>query len=214
MNRPQAILLLGPTGSGKTPLGEMLASRGFGGARCVHFDFGERLRQIAAGLDTVDDLTEADRMFVAEVLNHGALLEDEHFHIAETILRSFQAENAIAPGDWIILNGLPRHVGQADDVGGIVAIRAVVELTCTPATVLARLSADTGGDRAGRIDDDPARVERKLELYAARTEPLLDHYRRHGAEIITVNVAPDTTAENMHRSLTELDRSQNPDGLK
>lgn len=210
MNRPHAILLLGPTGSGKTPLGELLASRGLGSARCVHFDFGEKLRRVAAGLVTIDDLTEADRMFVTDVLDSGALLEDQHFHIAEIILRAFLAENDIGPGDWIILNGLPRHVGQADDVDRVVAVRAVVELSCTPATVLARLSADTGGDRAGRIDDDHARVEHKLELYAARTRPLLDHYRRRGAEIITVNVEADTAAEDIHRDLPGRDLGHNP----
>ena len=45
MQRPSAILLLGPTGSGKTPLGELMERRGFGGRRCRHFDLGDRLRR-------------------------------------------------------------------------------------------------------------------------------------------------------------------------
>jgi len=246
MSIPHAILLLGPTGSGKTPLGEMLQARGLGdGRRCVHFDFGDRLRRIAAGQLGVDELTGADLEFIGDVLDHGALLEDEHFHVAEKILRAFinQADrgntcdasasngdsgtkgrvrvtgadeaskepghSGLATGYWlpatnhpiIVLNGLPRHVSQAGDVDRIVEVRAVVELSCTPETVLARLAANTGGDRAGRIDDEPARALKKLELYARRTEPLLDHYRSLGAAGISLTVGPDTTAENAWREL-------------
>jgi len=203
VNRPRAILLLGPTGAGKTPLGEMLASRGLDGARCAHFDFGERLRRIAAGQLEVDDLAAADRAFIIEALERGALLENEHFHIAEKILRAFLAARNARAGDWIVLNGLPRHAGQADDVDRVVKVRAVVELACTPETVHARLAADTGGDRSRRIDDNPDRVRRKLEFYATRTEPLLTHYRRRGAEVIPVSVGPDTTSADMWRDLSD-----------
>jgi adenylate kinase family enzyme len=44
----EAILLLGPTGSGKTPLGQVLERRGLWGHRCSHFDFGDNLREIVA----------------------------------------------------------------------------------------------------------------------------------------------------------------------
>ena len=210
MSKPQAILLLGPTGSGKTPLGEMLQSRGLGSVRCLHLDFGDRLRRIEGGRLPVDDLTDADLAFVAAVLDRGALLENEHFHIAEKILRAFLAEQDAGKGDWVVLNGLPRHVGQADDVDRVVEVRAVVELSCTPETVRSRLTADTGGDRAGRVDDGPARVQRKLELYARRTEPLLEHYRRRGADVVSVNVGPDTTAKDIHRDLLGRDMDHGP----
>ena len=48
-DKPQAVVLLGPTGSGKTPLGEWLEAKGLGGRRCHHFDFGTRLRRVATG---------------------------------------------------------------------------------------------------------------------------------------------------------------------
>jgi len=181
----------------------MLQSRGLDGVRCGHLDFGERLRQIAAGRLGVDDLTDADLAFIADVLERGALLENEHFHIAEKILRSFIDERKARPGDWIVLNGLPRHVGQADDVDRVVEVRAVIELSCQAEAVHARLAANTGGDRAGRADDDPAGVRRKLELYARRTKPLLAHYRLLGAKVITVSVGPATTAEDIWRDLPQ-----------
>jgi len=69
----QAVLLLGPTGSGKTPLGDALQREGFGGRRCHHFDFGEQLRH-ATGVG--DGLDAADIAFVRKVLEEGALLEN------------------------------------------------------------------------------------------------------------------------------------------
>ena len=201
MSRPHAILLLGPTASGKTPLGEMLQARGLGAGRCVHFDFGDRLRRIAAGLLNVDELTGDDRALIAEVLDRGALLEDEHFGVAEKILRAFLAEQNARPYDQVVLNGLPRHVGQAGDLDRIVTVHLVVELACSTETVIRRLADDIGGDRADRIDDDQARVRKKLELYTRRTEGLLDHYRRLGAAVISLTVGPDTTAEDAWREL-------------
>jgi adenylate kinase family enzyme len=206
MSRPQAILLLGPTGSGKTPLGEMLQARGLGTGRCMHFDFGGRLRRIASGQLNVDELDGDDRAFITKVLDHGALLEDEHFHVAEKILRAFLAEpwHGRDAHATIVLNGLPRHVGQADDVDRIVTVRLVIELSCSAETVRRRLADDAGGDRAGRIDDVPARVRNKLELYTRRTKPLLDHYRSLGAAVISFTVGPDTTAEEMWQEISRM----------
>jgi adenylate kinase family enzyme len=203
MSMPLAILLLGPTGSGKSPLGEMLQARGLGTGRCAHFDFGQSLRRIASGQLNVVELTGDDRALIADMLDRGALLEDEHFHVAEKILRAFLAEQNARPDDQVVLNGLPRHVGQADDVDRIVTVRLVIELSCSAQTVSRRLAADAGGDRAGRIDDDPARVRKKLELYTRRTEGLLDHYRSLGAAVISFTVGPDTTAEDALRDLSQ-----------
>lgn len=44
--RTPAVLLLGSTGSGKTPLGDLIERRGLRGVRCLHFDFGVNLRKI------------------------------------------------------------------------------------------------------------------------------------------------------------------------
>ncbi|MEE8450650.1 MAG: hypothetical protein V3R99_02015 [Thermoguttaceae bacterium] len=45
-NRNRAALLLGPTGAGKTPLGRLIEQRGLWGVRCLHFDFGDNLREV------------------------------------------------------------------------------------------------------------------------------------------------------------------------
>jgi adenylate kinase family enzyme len=191
MPRPHALLLIGPTGSGKTPFGDEIERRGLWGRPCSHFDFGSQLRA-AAGGSPPPRLRAADLDFLRGVLARGALLEDERFYIAETILRAFLA---VHPEDRIVLNGLPRHVGQAEDVDRLVNVEAVVELVCPPDVVLERIRTNAGGDRAERVDDDPDAVQSKLAIYAERTEPLVEHYRARGARILSIPIAADTTAD-------------------
>jgi adenylate kinase family enzyme len=215
-----ALLLLGPTGSGKTPLGRLIESRGLWGQAWWHFDFGENLRQ-AVARDRPDGILSADDLaFLRDVLATGRLLEDEHFPIARRLLQSFLAQRSTAerpdadqagagqggraergraeperaePG--VVLNGLPRHVGQAERVEALLDVRAVIALECDATTVLARLARDTGGDRGGRPDDRPEDVRRKLAIFNKRTSPLLGHYAARGVPIIGVRVGSDTSPE-------------------
>ena len=193
--RPHALLLLGPTGSGKTPLGQWLEARGWHDAPCIHFDFGENLRRIVAEDRPDETITPADLDFLRGVLAAGALLEDEQFPIAERILRSFLARHCVDDRTWMVLNGLPRHVGQAQAIDALLAVRLVVRLDCTPETVACRLESNIGGDRAGRSDDNLDRVRKKLDLFQRRTAPLVDHYRRQNVPIATIPISPTTTAE-------------------
>jgi len=202
MDRLEAVLLLGPTASGKTPLGDALAGKGLWGRRCVHFDFGANLRDISAGLSR-PNLTEGDVDVIRWSLESGALLENEHFPVAEKVLRSFLHVSETGADDLVVLNGLPRHAGQAADIDALLKVAAVVHLRCTPQTIIERIRADIGGDRAGRCDDDPAAVIRKLEIFLRRTVPLLHHYRARSADVIEIDVHARTTAEDVRRVLED-----------
>jgi adenylate kinase len=200
---PTAILLLGPTGSGKTPLGDLLEARGLGGRRCVHFDFGENLRQVATAAKPDALITPEDIEFCREVLRSGALLEDEDFPLAERILRRFLGRRSVDAGTVVVLNGLPRHVGQARALEAILDVQAVISLRCPPETALARIRGNIGGDRAGRADDDPALVARKLATFHDQTEPLVDHYRSRDCRVETVEVTVEMSAEEMWEMMNE-----------
>lgn len=189
--RPDALLLLGPTGSGKTPLGALWQREGLDGRTCRHFDFGDRLRAAAAASGR---LSPADRETVRRVLASGALLEDDQFPIALAILTDFIQERRPDDRALIILNGLPRHAGQARDAAALVAVRAVVRLIAGPEVLLARIRRDTGGDRAGRTDDDPEAVAARLRLFEDRTLPLEAHYRALGLPVLGLQIEADTTA--------------------
>ena len=107
MKKP-AILLIGPTGSGKTPLGEYIAAKGLFKKQFTHFDFGELLRTTAAGTRTCD-LSATDIRRLQDILDSGALLEKETFYLAERIISHF---NATTAAEAVVLNGLPRHRQQ------------------------------------------------------------------------------------------------------
>jgi adenylate kinase family enzyme len=200
-SRNPAILLLGPTGSGKTPLGELIARRGLWHARCMHFDFGAQLRSIVARNEPNRDVNREDIAFLRRVLHSGALLEDEHFPLAERILRSFLARCGADAATTVVLNGLPRHVGQAEAVASIVDVRTLVQLRCSAETVRRRIRSNVGGDRGGRHDDDLESIRRKLDLFAERTEPLAAHYRDRGAAIATVDVTATMTPHDVWLTL-------------
>jgi len=204
MTHHRAILLIGPTGVGKTPLGDFLEENGLKGKRCFHFDFGAQLRKIADTPKPNNRFSSKDINFIKKVLDTGALLENEHFPIARKIIDSFISQKGITDKDLIILNGLPRHIGQAEDVDSILDIEVVIYLSGTLEIIFQRLQTNAGGDRAGRIDDDLQSIKNKLELFNKRTELLLDYYRFRQIRIETINIRQDTAAEEVYDSLMSL----------
>lgn len=196
-----AILLLGPTGAGKTPLGDLIQERGLWRRRCPHFDFGANLRRIVEQDRPNETISRSDIDFLKTVLRSGALLENEHFPIAGRVLRSFLVARGADARSTVVLNGLPRHVGQAEAIDSILAIEAVIVLDCTAETVLERIRANVGGDRTGREDDDPGDVSRKLRIFHERTAPLVEHYRSRGRWIETIEVTARLTADQMWQVL-------------
>jgi len=207
-DKHRAVLLLGPTGSGKTPLGELIERGGLWGAECLHFDFGANLRAAVRG-DRLDEttcrdpglLSRQDVELIRQVLASGALLEDEHFPIARRILQSFIARRGADRHTWIVLNGLPRHAGQARAIDEILSVEAVVNLNCSGRTIFERIRSNVGGDRAGRVDDDLDAVGKKIKLFQERTTPLLEYYASRGAKTITVDVTSEITPEQVWKTL-------------
>jgi adenylate kinase len=191
----RALLLLGSTGSGKTPLGDLIEERGLWDVSWVHFDFGAQLRKIAAENFPADRFTGEEVAMVRGVLEAGTLLENEDFPLAERIFREFAAEKVRGPETCVVLNGLPRHVDQARAMDAIVDIRTVLALRCTSETALQRIRANTGGDREGRDDDQEEMVRAKIALFHERSAPLVDHYRHLDVPIrrimVTANMSPD-----------------------
>jgi adenylate kinase family enzyme len=206
--RCQAILLLGPTGSGKTPLGQLIEKRGFAGRRCHHFDFGRQLRLLAAGAGEVPPgaFSAADVDFVRGVLESGRLLEDSEFHFAGRLLAAFLQRCGARPDDILVLNGLPRHTGQAAMLETVADVRWLVNLVCEAETVLARIASNAGGDRGGRADDGPEAVRRRLGLFAERTAALVGRYAAAGAVVCTVPVGPRSRPEDVLVVLEEAAR--------
>lgn len=198
-----AWLLVGPTGSGKSPLGAEIERRGLGGRRCVHFDFGAVLRSIAADPGGYPGPGKDDVEAIRASLASGALFEDRDLPMILKIVGGFVAARGLGAGDRLVLNGLPRHVRQAQGLAGLVDVELVVELKADAEVIRGRMRLDPDGDRAGREDGAPAAVGRRIADYAERTRPLLAHYRERGARLVTVPVSEGTRAGEMYARLAE-----------
>jgi len=196
--RKKAILILGPTGVGKTPLGEICEKNRLWDKNCFHFDFGETLRTAASGKKFGKLLNSDDITFIKKVLNEGALLENETFYIAERVLLSFIAEKNIKDEDILLINGLPRHRDQANDVNKIIHITNLIHLSATPEVIVERIRLNTGGDRAQRDDDSLTEIKNKLEIFNSRTLPLIEYFKDENAKIWTYPVEVHTTAANLY----------------
>jgi len=196
-----SLLLVGPTGSGKTPLGDELERRGFLGRRCVHFDFGANLRRLAAALEP--GFTALELQSVRDSLATGALFEARDLPMIVNILRSFAARKRLTSDSLFILNGLPRYKKQAESLADVVAVERVVYLEAGAAVIRERIRLDPGGDRSERIDDTLEAVERRLAVFRERTLPLVSYYRERRALIVEIPVTPSMTAADAYQALVE-----------
>ncbi len=198
---PETLILVGPTGAGKTPLGTLLEARGLWKRRCFHFDFGANLRWRAAAEGPDAILTPDERTFVHKLLETNALLEDKDFPLARKIFLDFVSRRNVGPSDLVILNGLPRHVGQAEAMDPLIRVRLIANLACEPETVVTRIRSNVAGDRRGRTDDTLDAIRQKLLTYTHRTTHLLAHYLKRGVRVVTVPVEAGTTAMDMRARL-------------
>lgn len=196
--RRRTMLLMGPTGSGKTPLGRLLEIRGFRGEKCRHFDFGERLRT-AAARGPEHPLNAEDIAVIRHSLATGALLGREDHQLAGKLLSVFIGEGPVGDGSMLVLNGFPRDVEQAGyiETQGAAGMELVVSLEASSEVVLDRIEHDPAGDRQGRVDDSAEAVLARLQTYVRRTRPVLEYYRERGTRIIAIKVLPGLTAEDM-----------------
>lgn len=207
-----AILLLGPTGVGKSPLGDTIALHGLFRRKCHHLDFGYELRRAVSDESSVDyDQEELD--FIHGVLERGLLLENEHFALAKKIISLFLERASFAQRDLLILNGIPRHAGQAKDMGGLATVRAIIVLDCSADDVFCRIRENIGGDRTERVDDNRTLVEKKLGIFRERTAPLVDHYAQNGCVVYRIGVTGTMTTDQAYQELCTLAAAYPPVAL-
>jgi len=197
--RHDALLLLGPTGSGKSPLGDHLEGVGWRGRPCRHLDFGATLRAVADGRLRPAALTDTDVALVRRMLATGALLEDQQLPIAAAILADFLERRAVEKGDLVVLNGLPRHERQAEAVEGWLDVREALHLRADADTLVARIRRHAHDERSGREDDTEEAVRGRLARFEARTAPLL---ARYADRLRTVDVGLATGPEDVLRALS------------
>jgi adenylate kinase len=151
------IVLLGPTGAGKTVQAKILASTG----RWVHISTGDLLRRSPdPELQTIIDSGQLAPSSAVEQLLEEALEE-------------------IPSGQRIILDGFPRMLDEAEWLDGL------LQKLQRPLTKVLLLEVDAEESRRrlearGRADDAPDALARKWDEYRRDTLPVLDRYRQRG----------------------------------
>lgn len=199
-----SILLLGPTGVGKSPLGDAIAQHGLFDRRCHHLDFGSELRSAVKNGERSAAYSNDELDFIHGVLERGLLLENEHFILAKKIISLFLNRVAFSQNDLLVLNGIPRHDGQARDMEEITRVHALIVLDCSAEDVVTRIQSNVGGDRTERADDDTALIEKKLKIFRDRTSPLIHHYEKQGCRVYRVSVAGTMTPASAYRQVSAL----------
>ncbi len=198
----RGLLLLGPTGVGKSPLGDLLEECGIYGQKCLHFDFGKELRAVARG-EIRDGFLSSERIFIQKVLSEGLLLENEHFYLALKILQNFLHTKRASGNEILVMNGLPRHEGQARALANKIYIPLVIVLEASFEEILERIHHNIGGDRNGRDDDYIELIYKKWLTYKERTRPLREYYRKKGAKVLKILVGRRTTPSETLAQLKE-----------
>lgn len=166
------LLLIGAPGSGKGTQAVRLAEH-FG---ITHISSGDLLRQ------HVTDGTAFGRQ-VQQYVSAGDLVPDQ---MVLDMLRKPIVE-ASASGGYV-LDGFPRTVEQAEiayetarELGVAVQIAAYLEVGREE--LIRRLLARHRGE-----DDTQAVIEHRLEVYEAKTRPMIDYYAKR-ERLVTVNGA-------------------------
>ena len=152
------LLLIGAPGAGKGTQAERLAAR-FG---IAHISSGDLLRQ------HVRDQTPLGRT-VKSYLDSGDLVPDG-------LVMDMLRKPVLAAADGYVLDGFPRTVEQAKASYAVVRtlgaeVQAAIHLDVPRAELIRRLLARGRGS-----EDAESVVEHRLQVYQARTVPLLEYY--------------------------------------
>jgi len=171
-DRYRTFLALGAPGSGKGTIGKALGSI----PRFFHFSCGEAFRQL-------DTRTEIGQAFLRHS-SRGELVPDEltvRFWNAQIAAR-VQTRDFKPDIDFLILDGIPRNVAQAELMAKHMDVIQVFHLSCPDRDELAyRLRKRALKDN--RPDDaSEAVIRHRISTYEAETKPILDHY---GGEAVT-----------------------------
>jgi adenylate kinase len=155
------LVLLGPPGSGKGTQAQRLVAR----EGLLHLSTGDLLRAaVAAG-------TELGRK-AKPLMDAGALVPDD---LVIALVEERIGRPDAARG--FLLDGFPRTVGQAEALERVLGPRgldAVVYYVVDDEEIVRRSLG------RGRSDDTEPVIRNRLEVYRAKTEPLVARYRAKG----------------------------------
>lgn len=159
-------LIFGAPGSGKGTQGKTLGTI----PRFFHCACGDVFRSI-------DTRTSLGRAFL-EYSSKGQLVPDEiTVELWRVRIQHCVESHAFKPDiDYLVLDGIPRNVNQAEIMSSIIEVRKVFHLSCPDRDrLVARLKKRAIKDN--RLDDaNEDVIKRRLQIYQEESKPLLEYY--------------------------------------
>jgi adenylate kinase len=193
-SHPPAILILGAPGSGKGTQGKILGAI----PRFHHCACGDVFRSL-------DTRTALGRKFV-EYSSRGELVPDElTIALWKAQVDNFAGSHVYKPDiDFLVLDGIPRNVEQAEMLSKFVAVHQVFHLSCPSRDELARRMRKRAL-KENRMDDaSESVIQRRIETYEAETKPILDFYGTESVATIDATKPPVEVLKEILEVIIEL----------
>lgn len=197
------IVIFGPPGSGKGTYATLLKSQ----LGIPHISTGDLVREEIKNKTPIGDE-------VVKYSNSGRLVPDEI--ITQILKRRLSPD--LSKG--FILEGYPRSIEQAEQLGNMMKIDVVINLNVPAKVIVDRLSArmqcrncgsiynertlkpkvpgkcdKCGGELFKREDDQPKVILERLRVYEQTSSPVVDYYRTRGllrdVNVEDPNASPD-----------------------
>lgn len=192
-------LLFGPPGSGKGTQGKILGNI----PRFFHCACGDVFRSI-------DTRTQVGRAFL-EYSSKGELVPDEiTVQLWKARIDAAVDAHSFKPDiDVLVLDGIPRNVGQAKIMDELIDVEKVFHLSCPDrAALYARLKKRALKDN--RLDDaNEDVIKRRLATYENESKPVLSYY---GKDRITCIDATEPPAKVLLHILESVNDGSNGNG--
>lgn len=180
MNKYRTFLLFGAPGSGKGTQGKTLGTI----PRFYHCPCGDVFRSI-------DTRTKVGKAFL-EYSSKGQLVPDDiTVELWQEAIHAAVDGHKFKPDiDILVLDGIPRNVGQAEIMEQMIDVEKVFHLSCpNRETLFARLKKRALKDN--RLDDANEQViQRRLETYERESKPVLAHYSKDKITVVDATQPP------------------------
>src|SRR4051812_4414974 len=173
-------ILFGAPGSGKGTQGKTLGSI----PRFFYCACGDVFRSI-------DTRTEVGKAFL-EYYSKGQLVPDEiTVELWKEAIDSAVEAHKFKPDiDTLVLDGIPRNLGQAKIMDDMIDVKKVFHLACPDReTLFYRLKKRAL--KENRLDDANEQViERRLDIYENESKPVLCYYSRELVAVVDATQPP------------------------